>query len=168
MATDLPERLKQFKNKITKQRLIAALVFIFILVSGFGIGRIIGSQIITGIFKGSRTALLFYRPPFKYIYTAKLLYSSDELLRLEGYYSLLDNNLIDTDLLIERYGKESDFIKPVIIWIFGYSSDKSDVLKFISEEYKTSDKRIKAEIIRTMKRIDEDYYIKFAKANNIK
>jgi hypothetical protein len=168
MAIDLPEILKQFKNKLTKQRLIIALVFIFILVSGFGIGRIIGTHIITGIFKGSRTALLFYRPPFKYIYTAKLLYNSDELIRLEGYYSLLDNNLIDTDLLIERYRKESDFIKPVIIWILGYSSDKSEVLKFLSEDFKTADKRIKAEIIRTMIRLDEDYYIKFAKANKIR
>ncbi len=111
---------------------------------------------------------MLYRPPFEFIHTANLLSSYDELKRLEGYYSLLDNNAIDEDSLIARYKDETVFIKPTIIWLLGYSGNKNKVLGFLSEEYNKTDQRVKSEILKTMRRLDEDFYIKFSGINKIK
>jgi hypothetical protein len=153
--------MKNYFNKIY----ISVILFLIILFFGYGAGRLIGTQIIKGVLKGSKTVLLFYRPPFEFIITANLLSSYDELKRMEGYYSLLDNNVIDTDSLIERYKDETIFIKPTIIWLMGFSGEKDRTLKFLSEEYQKADKRIKSEILKSMRMLDESYFIKFSGIN---
>jgi hypothetical protein len=158
----LTNKIKYFFKNLKNERLNIIFVFLVILFFGYALGRTAGTHIVAGLFKGERYILLLYRPPFEYLKTANLLYSSDELKRLEGYYSLLDNKLIDPDLLIERYKQESEFIKPVIIWLLGYSNDKEAVLKFMSGEYTNADQRVKKEILKTMKRLDEIYLKNFA------
>ena len=135
-------KIKNHINDKLKKKILFIPVFILLLVAGFLFGRLIGFHIISGLFKGSKKAVLLPMPPFEYIKTANLINSSEELKRLEGYYSLLDKNMIDTDLLIDRYKEESELIKSTIIWIFGYSKDKNNVLGFLSEEYKKSNKSI--------------------------
>ncbi|MBN2400949.1 MAG: hypothetical protein JXN64_00975 [Spirochaetes bacterium] len=163
----ISEKIKNFTNKISKEILITILVFFMLLFTGYVIGRTAGTQIVKGLLKGERYVLMPYRLPFEYLYTANLLYSNDELRRLEGYYSLLDNRIIDPDLLIERFKQESDLIKPVIIWLLGYSEDKDDALNFLSDEYAGSEQRIKKEILRTMKRLDESYFLDFTASHKI-
>ncbi len=163
----LKDKIKYFIKNLKKERLYIIFVFLVILFFGYALGRTAGTHIVAGLFKGERYILLLYRPPFEYLKTANLLYSSDELKRLEGYYSLLDNKLIDPDLLIERYKQESEFIKPVIIWLLGYSNDKEAVLKFMSGEYANTDQRVKKEILKTMKRLDETYFKNFAASQKI-
>lgn len=135
---------------------------IIILTAGFLFGSALGSILITGLItKGNRTAFLLYRPSSEYIITARLLGSSSELLRLSGYYSLLDNRRIDNNFLIERYKKEPDYIKRSIIWILGYSENPKSVLSFLSEEYNDASKYLKREMLKSMKRIDKTYYTDF-------
>jgi hypothetical protein len=162
------DKIKYFIGNFNRKKLYIVFVFLLILFIGYTLGRIAGTHIVSGFLKGKRFILLFYRPPFEYLKTANLLYSSDELVRLEGYYSLLDNKIIDKDLLIERYKQESELIKPVIIWLIGYSRDKDAVLKFISEEYAKADQRVKNEILKTMKRLDEEYFKNFTASPKIK
>jgi hypothetical protein len=163
----LTNKIKYFIRNYKKEKLYILSIFLVILFSGYMLGRIVGTHIVKGLLKGERFVLLLYRPPFEYLNTANLLYSTDELKRLEGYYSLLDNKIIDSDLLIERYIQESEFVKPVIIWLLGYSNDKVAVLKFISEEYANADQRLKKEILKTMKRLDETYLGNFAALHKI-
>lgn len=148
---------------------ILKLFFMFsvILIAGYFLGIKAGRFIVTGAVTGSRYIFFLYKLPFDYIVTANLLSSEDELKRAEGYYALLDNNMIDPDFLMQRYKKESGFIKPLIIWLIGYSQDKNTALEFLSEEYAGADQRIKKEILKTMKRMDESFYDDFVKSHGI-
>jgi hypothetical protein len=161
-------KLLNSARKINRKKTLILFVFLFILSAGLAFGQIAGSHIVSGLLQGRRFVLLFYSPPFEYLRTASLLYSSEELKRLEGYYSLLDNKIIDNDLLFERYKQESEFIKPVIVWLLGYSGEKDSVLKFISGEYANADQRVKKEILRTMKRLDKAYFNNFVPLHKIK
>ena len=163
----LKDKIKYFIANLNKEILRVVIIFLAILLLGYALGRLAGNHIVSGLLKGKRYVLLFYRPPFEYLYTANLLYSSDELKRLEGYYALLDNMIVDPDLLMERYKQESDFIKPVIIWLLGYADNNDAVLKFISEEYSKADQRGKKEILKTMKKLDEIFFMNFAASNKI-
>lgn len=138
------------------------------IITGLLFGSVIGDLLITGLItKGNRTAFLLYRPSAEYIYTAKLLGSNSELLRLSGYYSLLDNRQIDSDFLIERYRKEPDYIKRSIIWVLGFAENPEAALAFFTKEYKNASKILKREMLRAMKRIDKSYYTKFIIKNKI-
>lgn len=152
----------------SKKSIIKSTVFLLmILLSGYAIGQTIGIKIIKGIIKGDRSAFLLYKLPFEYIKTANLLSSPDELDRLEGYYSLLDNKLNDDELLIERFREESSLVKSTIVWLLGYSGNKDKTLEFLSQEYSSANQRVKREILKTMKRLDETFLKSFAKARNI-
>lgn len=129
---------------------------------------LLAGYIITGTVTGSRTSLFLYRLPVDYIYSANLLSSENELKRIEGYYSLLDYKILNTDFLIERYKRESYLIKPLIIWLLGYSDNKDKIMEFLSEEYKGAAERIKKEILKTMKKKDPDYYNNFINYLNMK
>jgi hypothetical protein len=166
-AKMLKDKIKYFIENFNRKKVNIVFVFLLILFLGYAFGRIAGNHVVSGLLKGKRFVLLFYRPPFEYLKTANLLYSSEELERLEGYYSLLDNKIIDKDLLIDRYKQESELIKPVIIWLLGYSGDKNAVLRFISEEYTNADQRLKNEILKTMKRLNEDYFKNFTASRKI-
>ncbi len=160
-------KLIELREKINREKIFIIIFFLLILTVGYALGRVTGNRIVSGLLEGKRFVLLFYQPPFEYLKTANQLYSSDELERLEGYYSLLDNKIIDTDLLIERYKQESELIKPLIIWLLGYSGEKEAVLRFISEEYASGDLRVKNEILKTMKRLDEVYLKNFSSSKKI-
>ena len=163
----LTDKIKYVVRNLNKDISRIVIIFIAILFLGFAIGGIASTYIVSGLLKGKRYVLLLYRPPFEYLYTARLLYSSDELKRLEGYYSLLDNKIVDSDLLIDRYKQETEFIKPVIIWLLGYSNHKDAALKFISEKYFGADRRCRKEMLKTMKRLDEIYFMNFTASNKI-
>ncbi len=131
-------------------------IFLIFIIAAIGLlsGHAAGKRLVSGLFSGKRQAFFLYKIPADYFKTLNLLNSDNELNRLEGYYSLLDNNIIDADFLIKRYKSETDFLKPVIVWLLGFSKDKDMVLKFLNEEYEKSGKRLKQEISRTMKRFE--------------
>lgn len=148
---------------------IIKLFFLFsiILIAGYLLGSRAGKSIVSTAITNKRSVFFLYKLPLDYIITANLLSSEDELKRTQGYYALLDNNMIDPEFLIERYKRETGFIKPLIVWLMGYSEDKDTVLHFLSEEYQGAERRIKTEILKTMKRMDESFFDDFIKLHKI-
>jgi len=153
------------KTKKTKTLLLAIFLLLLGYVSGSAIGNIFITQFITG---KSNKILLLYRPAYEYKYILNLLNNSNEYKRLAGYYSLLENRRIDSDFLIERYKREEKrYIKRSIIWLLGYSKNKKDVIEYISNIYPYSPGKIKKEILRTMKRLNLQYFNNFVKSKKI-
>ncbi|MBN2039963.1 MAG: hypothetical protein JW864_07985 [Spirochaetes bacterium] len=148
---------------------ILKLFFLFsvILIAGYFSGSLAGRSIVSSIITGKKSVFFLYRIPLGYIVSAGLLSSEDELKRTEGYYALLDNNMIDPEFLIERYKRETGYIKPLIIWLISFSKDKDPVLEFLSEEYQGADMRIKNGILDTMKRMDKSFFDDFVKLHGI-
>ena len=70
-------------------------LFLVILVTGYFIGSRMGIFIVSSAISGNKSIFFLYKLPLDYIITTDLLSSESELKRIEGYYSLLDNNIID-------------------------------------------------------------------------
>ena len=161
----------RIKNKIfsIKKRVMALglvlLIFTIGYLSGSHIGEYLTSNLITD---GSGSLLLLYRPALEHSHISRLLASGNELKRLAGYYSLLDNKRIDAEFLIERYKKEgAAYIKRSIIWLLGFSNKKIYILDFMAKEYKNGSPKIKREILQSMKRLDDKYLKQFMKDQKI-
>ena len=152
-----------------KSILILLIISIILLFSGFFIGRSFGQYMFTDFLKGSsKLGLILYRPSLEYFTIFKLINSSDELERLSGYYSLLENRIIDEKFLNQRFlMEESILIKRTIIWILGSSESFIEIMEFYNKVYSGSNLQIKKEIIRIIKNRDEHYYHEFIKKNNI-
>ncbi|MDY6969230.1 MAG: hypothetical protein SVR08_11355 [Spirochaetota bacterium] len=154
---------------IFKKKIYIFCVSILLIAGGYFIGNFSGNLLIKRfvIFR-SPFVYLLYRPAYEYLYTIKVLASQDDLDRLKGYYSLWETKKIDEAFLIERYKKENSLLlKRSIIFILGFSNNKDIVSDFSTIIYKDSPWRIKMEILRTIKRLDGNLYIKFISDNKI-
>ncbi len=158
-------KIEQFS--IAKLKPVMTVLVIFVV--GFGAGSLVGDFLIENYITGSgRLLLLITRPGYEYISVSNMLNSSNEVERLSGYYSLLDNKKIDTEFLIERYRREQAISnKRTIIWLLGYSKDRIVALKFFAREFKNSSNRIKKEILGSMKKISSNYFYEFIKEKKV-
>lgn len=165
--------IKTLREKILntdKIKKLSLLLLMFIICHT--IGNLLGRHLITKfITEDSRSIfLLLNRPAYEYIHTARMLRSNNDIKRLSGYYSLLDYKKVDAAFLIDSYKREEAiYTKRSIIWLLGYSENRERVLEFLSNEYKNEQNsdRIKREILRTIKRIDKNYFSKFVKSQGI-
>jgi hypothetical protein len=58
----------------------------------------------------------------------RLLANPDPIVRSAGYYGLLESGNINTEYLLERYEKEDESVKKVILYIL-YQSNKTENLE---------------------------------------
>ncbi|MFC1670027.1 hypothetical protein ACFL20_06500 [Spirochaetota bacterium] len=144
---------------------VLTLLFLIILLIGYIAGKFAGSHIVSGLLVNkNRVAFLLYRPAKQYFEVYRLINSENELKRLSGYYSLLDNKIVDVNFLSERYFKEnSSYVKRTIIWILGRADDFGEVMKIYKKIYKGGDKSTRRDIIESVKRRGEKYHGEFLK-----
>jgi hypothetical protein len=142
--------------------------FLVFLISGFFSGRFVGNRFLSNlIFSNGAFPLLISRPVVQFYEMTVLLNSGNPYSRLSGYYALLDNRMINTRFLMERFNKEQDYtIKRTILWILSFSDDTGDVLKFYASVFHNNDPFMK-DILALMKRVDGAYYRKFIERNTI-
>jgi hypothetical protein len=143
-------------------------LFPVLILMGFMAGRVIGKGLISNlILKDRMFPLLLSRPIDQFYGMHILLNSANPYSRLSGYYSLIDNKMINNEFLIDRYKNEDDFvIKRTILWILSYSEDSRGVLKFFSSIYDKSD-IITKDMLAYMRHIDKGYYAKFIEVHKI-
>ncbi len=154
-------------RKEIKLKLIATLFFILLLIpvfmGGYYSGRYTGSYGVQKLVSGGEGFFfLLFRPAHQFFHTYSMLNSNSEVIRLSGYYSLLDNNIIDEDFLIERYRDEGSIpVKRTIIWLMGFSDDFVKILEYFNTIYDESHREVRREILRIIKRRDPVYYKEF-------
>ncbi len=154
-------------KKEIKLKLITALFFILLLIpafmGGYYWGRYTGSYGVQKLVSGGEGLLfLLFRPAHQFFHTYSMLNSNSEVIRLSGYYSLLDNNIIDEDFLMERYRDEGSIpVKRTIIWLMGFSDDFEKIKGYFNTTYNESHTEVKREILRIIRRRNPDYYKKF-------
>ncbi len=157
--------------KFFRKDIIRVVVFLsLILILGYGIGVAAGNVFIRSFITGkSRLLLLLFRPSSGFIKSIAMLNSSNELERLTGYYSMLYNDKIDMDYLMERYKMETSVhLKRTIIWLTGYSRDTGRMVDEFTVLYNGADPVVKKEILRTLHRRETGLLQKFIKANEVK
>jgi len=139
--------------------ILALLAFSFL--AGSVLGRYSIGQIVT---RKPRYAIVLQRSARDLFTISRLLNSQSEMKRLSGYYGLYENQLIDTDFLVERLDKEaSPVVRRTIIWLLGFSKDEKNALESLAGAYSSGNPLIREEVLRSMKRIDSDYYAEFLK-----
>jgi hypothetical protein len=157
-----------FSQKL-KTGAIAAGILAAAMLAGFLIGRGAGNRFVSGILlRESRFPLLLSRPVYQFYDIYTLINSSDPFSRLSGYYSLVDANMIDLEFIRERYSQEQmPVVRRTLLWVLGYSKDRSAVLDYYASLYRTSDDDMKNVILAMMKRLDPDYHREFIKKNRV-
>ena len=150
-----------------KKAATLALFPVLILV-GFIAGRFVGRGLVTSlILKNSMFPLLLSRPVNQFYDMYLLINSANPYSRLSGYYSLVDNKMINNQFLMERFQKEENYvIKRTILWILSFSEDTDSVLKFYSSIFDTND-ILSKDILVCMKRVNREYYTKFIEIHKI-
>ncbi|OHD64773.1 MAG: hypothetical protein A2176_10620 [Spirochaetes bacterium RBG_13_51_14] len=150
---------------IKKNRFGAFILIPVLIVIGFLIGRVLGDRFIENIvLKQSRLPLLLSSPVVQFYDVYTLINSNNPYSRLSGYYSLLDNKMINEAYLMERYRQERIVvIKRTLLWCLSFSKDTGAVLEFYSSIYHDGDQSLKVDILGLMKRLDEKYYLDFMK-----
>ena len=145
------------------------IIIIFLLFSGYLIGAGTGSMLLKSIlFNKKSSPFLIYKPAQEFFAIYRYINSNNELERLNGYYALMENRIIDEEYLCERLNiEESTIIKRTIVWILGSSSSADDILDCFNEIYSNSNDNIKREILRSLKRIDEKAFNEFINKNKI-
>jgi hypothetical protein len=155
-------------HKIKTAGGIAALC-IALLATGYGAGLLIGNRFMESIvLKEGRLPLLLSRPVNQFYDMYSLINSSNPFSRLSGYYSLVDNNMVNEQFIADRYGREQFIvIQRTLLWVLSHSKDTGKALKFYASIYTTSDGSLKKDILRYMTRLDKKYYDGFIKANKV-
>jgi hypothetical protein len=155
-------------KKIKAAGVIAALC-IALLATGYGAGRLIGTRFMESIIlKEGRLPLLLSRPVSQFYDVYSLINSNNPFSRLSGYYSLVDNNLVNVQFIADRYGREQFIvIQRTLLWVLSYTKDTGTALKFYASIYNTCDGSLKKDILRYMIRLDKKYYDGFIKANKV-
>ncbi|MCU0847962.1 MAG: hypothetical protein MUD12_08765 [Spirochaetes bacterium] len=126
-------------------------------------------MIVNIITKNSTLPLILFKPAFEVYRTYTLVNSNEPLERLSGYYSMLDNNIINSDFLYDRLQKEKhDFIKRNIIWIMGQSDDLGATIRIYSSVYSSSEPAVRKEILSSLRKKGKGIYDEFIKNNKIK
>jgi hypothetical protein len=153
--------------KETRLKLISGVFFILLLVpvfiGGYYSGRFAGSRAVKKMVVGGEGLyFLLFRPAHQFFQVYRMLNSDSEIIRLSGYYSMLDNNIIDEEFLERRFrGERSIPVRRTIIWLLGFSGDFEDIKKFFNTIYDKSHREVKREILRIFQRRDPDYYKEF-------
>jgi hypothetical protein len=144
------------------------ILFPVLIITGIIMGRFIGNRFVASmVLKNSTLPLLFTRPVNQFYDMYVLMNSGNPYSRLSGYYSLIDNKMINNEFLMERYQKEENFaIKRTILWILSFSNDSQGVLKFYASIFNENTLMMK-DILVLMKRINADYYMKFVETRKI-
>ncbi len=153
------------KNKIV---MICA-ICVMLTVIGYRVGRLAGGRMLADILmKESSLPLLLSRPVSQFYDMYVLINSGNPFSRISGYYSLMDNNMIDEQFLLDRYRKEEIFaIRRTILWVLGFSHDTGMVMRDYAALFKEADEPMKKEILALMKRKDRAFYAKFVRNNRI-
>jgi hypothetical protein len=160
-------------NSIHLQKIKAAgmiaVLSIALLATGYGAGLLIGNRFMESIIlKEGRLPLLLSRPVSQYYDVYSLINSNNPFSRLSGYYSLVDNNLVNVQFIADRYGREQFVvIHRTLLWVLSYAKDRDSALKFYTAVYKTCDDSLKKDILRHMMKIDKKYCDDFIKQNKV-
>ncbi|PKL35662.1 MAG: hypothetical protein CVV44_19205 [Spirochaetae bacterium HGW-Spirochaetae-1] len=149
--------------------MIMAAAAVILMLTGYCLGKISGRSLIRGfILERSRYVMFLFTPARQYFQMLVLVNSDDELQRIAGYYALLDNDLIDEDFLRERFQKESSLAaKRTILWVLGQAGNRKKILEIYAGVYSASGNELRMEILRSMERLDEYFYLEFIKKNRI-
>jgi hypothetical protein len=154
-------------GKEIKLKLRGGVFFILLLVpvfiGGYYSGKLTGSYAVKKmVTDGGGIFFLLFRPAHQFFQVYRMLNSNSEVIRLSGYYSMLDNNIIDEEFLEKRYLDERSIpVKRSIIWLMGFSGDFEEIKKFFNEIYDESPREVKREILRIFQRRDPVYFKDF-------
>ena len=161
--------MKQLNIQTIKKYKIHIIALILLAVGYIMGGRIGFYAIEQAVFSNSAAVMLLYKPAYKFINTYRYVNADDSMKRLEGYYSLLENNMIDTSFLFERYEEEDQQVnKRTIIWLLGYSEEHSEVSQFFSNHYRSAANRLRKEMLRSLQRMGDDVFKDFVNRENIR
>ena len=149
-----------------RKNIMAIILLCAVLFSvGLGIGRGMGRAVIWGflIMKGSPMQV-FFMPADRYINSARLLNSENELDRIAGYYSLLEGTALEQDFLKELYQKETyDPGRKIIVWVISQGKDKKAAFNTLEAVYDGSSDDLKKVIFAVMKELDSGLFESFLK-----
>ena len=139
----------------------------------FGVGNAIGlfgsHHMVNNLLSGrGLSSLLIFKPTGNLIRIFKMVNSKNELERLSGYYALLDSGIIDVNFLAEQLTREeTPAVKRTIIWLLSFAESAEEAEAVFDEVYGRSTLPMKREIIRSMKRLDEERYVEFIGRHNV-
>ena len=144
-------------------------VFSTTLLFGYFTGRLLGNRFVENVvLQQGRFPLLLSRPVNQFYDIYTLINSNNPFSRLSGYYSLVDNKMINEQFLMERFRREqNEALSGSLLWILSFSRDNDAVVTFYASVYNNSSDSIKKRILSLMKRVNRDYYMKFIKKNNV-
>jgi hypothetical protein len=142
-----------------------AAVAAIVAAAGLGAGFALGADAMTGFVTGrSRAAVLLYRPSFDHVRSVLMLNSQDELRRLAGYYSLLQNRTLDADYLLARYREEQNPVtRRTILWILGFVPDTLKAGESLESVYDDAPAAMRSQILRSLVRLDPRSLERFAR-----
>ncbi|GEM_PF-1018043 len=131
--------------KINLKKFHTTLILIVLFISSYSFGYFYGSYSMNQFFNERLSLVNFiFRPSGNIIKTYILLNSSDELKRLEGYYSYRELPLRDENFLLKRYSMEtSDLIKKTIIWVAEEKFKDKNPVDIYQKFYNTSSENLK-------------------------
>ncbi len=137
-------------------------ITVLIFALGYQLGSILGGAMIKKMLLHQQRYFFIYPPAQAYLTLYNRLNGKDELVRLSGYYALLDHRKIDTAFLFERYKREHTlFIKRTIIWVLGFSNRHREVIRFFTTIYEDAPLEIQDEILRSVRRLDSKQIHRF-------
>jgi hypothetical protein len=147
----------------------AAALSAALLLAGYGAGLLIGNRFVESvILREGRFPLLLSRPVNQFYDVYSLINSADPFRRLSGYYSLVDNNMVNEQFIADRYGREQiPVVRRTLLWVLSHSKDSGKALKFYASIYNTADNSLKKDILRYMLRLDKKYTEAFIRENRI-
>ncbi|MCX8123540.1 MAG: hypothetical protein N3F66_05180 [Spirochaetes bacterium] len=139
-------------------------LFFISIVTGFVLGKLLLAKTISG-----STAISFFiaRPLYSYSVINNRLYSNNPIERLTGYCTLYDLNIVDNTFLYERY-KQEDTVpnKRMVLNILSLKPQKQ-LYHFLDEVYELSDKDLKMQIVKIVKKHFHDKLDEFAQKHNV-
>jgi len=155
-------------HKIRTAGAVAALCALLML-AGYGAGLLIGGGFVESILlREGRFPLLLSRPVNQFYDVYSLINSANPFSRLSGYYSLVDNNMVNEQFVADRYEREQvPVVRRTLLWVLSHAKDRDRAVKFYASIYGASDDSLKKDILRHMKRLDEKYFNGFVKENRI-
>lgn len=142
---------------------LTAVILAVIIFTGFGAGRGAGRVMLSGLISGNASSLLlFFRPASEYIHNSGLLNSSDESERLAGYYSLVDNHLVELSFLRDRLANEQSQVnRRTILWVMTFSKDEKGLLDMYESLYPAASIDEKTEMLRGIFRKNRSLFRSF-------
>lgn len=148
-----------------KQKLLIIVIVVIIgVITGYGIGVFLLEKTVTG-----QSAFSFFitRPLNIYVILNSKLYSNNPLDRLTAYYTLYDMHIVDTPFLQERYKQEENIaLKRAILKTLSLHHD-GELIQFIGDIYELSDKALKIEMVKIVKKKYPGKFAEFAQKHRV-